>query len=300
MSAALFAGSHVAIVTPLRAGGEIDWQAWTRLVDFHLQQGSDGLVVGGTTGESVALTDVELHELLRRAQAQAAGRMKIVAGVGTSSTETTVRRVQEASALPIDGLLVVTPAYNRPTQEGLYRHFEAVAGASALPVMLYNVPSRTAVDMLPETVARLAQLPNIVAVKEAVPQMQRIRDLCAQCPGGFAVLSGDDATAREAIANGAVGVVTVTGNVAPALMRSMVVAAARGDAALAAQIDARLAPLHEHLFVEPNPIPVKWALARMGLISGTLRLPLTELSTRYHDVVAAALRAAQIPQASAA
>lgn len=300
MSAALFAGSHVAIVTPLRADGEIDWQAWTRLVDFHLQQGSDGLVVGGTTGESVALTDVELHELLRRAQAQAAGRMKIVAGVGTSSTETTVRRVQEASALPIDGLLVVTPAYNRPTQEGLYRHFEAVAGASALPVMLYNVPSRTAVDMLPETVARLAQLPNIVAVKEAVPQMQRIRDLCAQCPGGFAVLSGDDATAREAIANGAVGVVTVTGNVAPALMRSMVVAAARGDAALAAQIDARLAPLHEHLFVEPNPIPVKWALARMGLISGTLRLPLTELSTRYHDVVAAALRAAQIPQASAA
>lgn len=300
MSAALFAGSHVAIVTPLRAGGEIDWQGWTRLVDFHLQQGSDGLVVGGTTGESVALTEVELHELLKRAQAQAAGRMKIVAGVGTSSTETTVRRVQEASALPIDGLLVVTPAYNRPTQEGLYRHFEAVAGASALPVMLYNVPSRTAVDLLPETVARLAQLPNIVAVKEAVPQMQRIRDLCAQCPGDFAVLSGDDATAREAIANGAVGVVTVTGNVAPALMRSMVVAAARGDAALAAQIDARLAPLHEHLFVEPNPIPVKWALARMGLIGGTLRLPLTELSARYHDVVAAALRAAQIPQASAA
>ncbi|MET0293057.1 MAG: 4-hydroxy-tetrahydrodipicolinate synthase [Steroidobacteraceae bacterium] len=300
MSAAPFAGSHVAIVTPLTASGEIDWQAWARLVDFHLEQGSDGLVVGGTTGESVALSDDELRELLMRAHAQAKGRLKVIAGVGTSSTATTVRRVQEASKLPIDGLLVVTPAYNRPTQEGLYLHFEAVAAASRLPVMLYNVPSRTSVDLLPETVGRLARLPNVVATKEAVPLMQRIRELRALCPPSFQILSGDDATAREAMANGANGVVTVTGNVAPGLMRAMILAAARGDHAAAEEIDARLSPLHENLFVEPNPIPVKWALARMGLIGGTLRLPLTELSARHRDVVAAALRAAQIPLSSAA
>jgi 4-hydroxy-tetrahydrodipicolinate synthase len=300
MSAASFAGSHVAIVTPLRASGDIDWQAWARLLDFHLQQGSDGIVVGGTTGESVSITDEELHELLVRAREQAGSRMKLLAGIGTSSTAETVRRARAFGALPLDGLLVVTPAYNRPTQEGLYLHFEAVAAAAGMPVMLYNVPSRTAVDLLPETVARLAQLHNIVAVKEAVPSMQRIRELRATCPAQFEVLSGDDATARDALANGAVGVVTVTGNVAPGLMRSMIAAAARGDTALAAQLDAQLAPLHEALFVEPNPIPVKWALARMGLMGGTLRLPLTELSAGHRDHVAAALQAAHIPLSSAA
>jgi 4-hydroxy-tetrahydrodipicolinate synthase len=300
MSAASFAGSHVAIVTPLRASGEIDWQAWSRLIDFHLQQGSDGIVVGGTTGESVTLDDAELRELLVRAHEQARGRLKVLAGVGTSSTAETVRRAGVFGALPLDGLLVVTPAYNRPTQEGLYQHFGAVAAATHLPVMLYNVPSRTAVDLLPETVARLAAIDNIVAVKEAVPSMQRLRELRAACPARFELLSGDDATAREALENGACGVVTVTGNVAPGLMRAMIAAGARGDAALARQLDAQLAPLHEALFVEPNPIPVKWALARMGLMGGTLRLPLTELSARHHDHVAAALRAAQIPLSSAA
>lgn len=300
MSAASFAGSHVAIVTPLRPSGEIDWQAWARLVDFHLQQGTDGLVVGGTTGESVSLADAELKDLLLKAREQAGNRLKLVAGVGTSSTATTVERTAAFSALPIDGVLLVTPAYNRPTQEGLYLHFEAAAAASRVPVMLYNVPTRTAVDMLPETVARLARLPNIVATKEAVPNMQRIRELRAQCPPDFQILSGDDATAREALALGACGVVTVTGNVAPGLMRAMIEAARRGDAAAAAQIDAQLAPLHQALFVEANPIPVKWALARMGLIGGTLRLPLTELSPRYRDAVATALRAAHIPLSTAA
>lgn len=300
MSAASFAGLHVAIVTPLRASGEVDWQAWTRLVDFHLQQGTDGLVIGGTTGESVTLTDAEVSELVVRAQEQAAGRLKIVAGAGTSSTATTVRRVQEFATLPVDALLVVTPVYNRPTQEGLFRHYEAVAAASRVPLILYNVPSRTAVDLLPDTVARLAALPNIVAIKEAVASMQRIRDLRAACPAAFQILSGDDATAREAIGFGACGVISVTGNIAPALMRAMLDAAARGDMAQAAKLDAQLAPLHEQLFVETNPIPVKWALERMGLIGGTLRLPLTELSARYREPLAAALRAAQIPLSSAA
>ena len=300
MAAAQFAGSHVAVVTPLRANGEVDWQAWERLVDFHLQQGSDGLVVGGTTGESVSLTDDELRELLTRARAQAGSRLQIIAGLGTSSTATTVERVRAFTALPIDGALLVTPAYNRPTQEGLFRHFEAAAAASTVPVMLYNVPSRTAVDLLPETVGRLARVPKIVATKEAVPQMQRIRELRAACPADFQILSGDDATAREALAAGACGVVTVTGNVAPGLMRAMIEAARRGDAARAAQIDAQLAPLHQALFVEPNPIPVKWALERMGLIHGALRLPLTELSPRHRDAVSAALQAAQIPLSTAA
>jgi 4-hydroxy-tetrahydrodipicolinate synthase len=300
MSAAQFTGSHVAIVTPLTPNGEVDWQAWERLVDFHLQQGTDGLVIGGTTGESVALEDEELKGLLTRARQQAGSRLKIIAGLGTSSTATTVRRVAAFTSLPLDGVLLVTPAYNRPTQEGLYRHFDAAAAASTVPVMLYNVPSRTAVDLLPETVGRLAQLPNIVATKEAVTNMQRIRELRAACPAEFQILSGDDATAREALAAGACGVVTVTGNVAPALMRAMIEAARRGDTTRAAQLDAQLAPLHQALFIEPNPIPVKWALEQMGLIGGTLRLPLTELAPRHRDAVGAALRAAQIPLSTAA
>jgi 4-hydroxy-tetrahydrodipicolinate synthase len=208
--------------------------------------------------------------------------------------------VRTFSALPVDGVLLVTPAYNRPTQEGLFLHFEAAAAASRVPVILYNVPTRTAVDMLPETVSRLARVANIVATKEAVPNLQRIRELRDLCGPDFQVLSGDDATAREAVGAGACGVITVTGNVAPGKMRAMIEAARRGDAALAEQIDAQLAPLHQALFLEANPIPVKWALARMGLIGGALRLPLTELSPRYRDAVAAALRAAQIPLSTAA
>lgn len=300
MASAGFAGTHVAIVTPMRPGGEIDWAAWSRLVALHLENGTNGLVVGGTTGESPTISDAELRELVLRAHAQAAGRLKIVAGVGSNSTASTVARVREFSALGLDGLLLVTPAYNRPTQEGLYRHFEAAAAASTLPVILYNVPARTSVDLAPATAARLAQLPRIIALKEAVPSMQRIDELKALCPAQFQILSGDDATARDAMLHGACGVISVTGNVAPALMSAMIAAAARGDHAQAAAIDARLAGLHEQLFVEANPIPVKWALQRMGLIDGTLRLPLTVLSERYHEPVAAALRRADIQLATAA
>jgi 4-hydroxy-tetrahydrodipicolinate synthase len=300
MSQQAFAGTHVAIVTPFRDDGEIDWSAWTRLLDWHAGSGTTGVVVGGTTGESPTITDEELLELTRRARQQVGGRMQIVVGCGNNSTAATVARVRQYSAEGVDGLLLVTPAYNRPTQEGLYRHYEAAALAAGVPLILYNVPSRTAVDLLPDTVARLARLARVVAVKEAVPQMARIRELREACPPGFGILSGDDATTREAIANGADGVISVTGNVAPGLMSQMVAAQLAGDTARAVELDARLAGLHQNLFLEANPIPVKWALERMGMIRGRLRLPLTPLSQRHHGAVEAALETAGIALAVAA
>ncbi|MGH8150094.1 MAG: 4-hydroxy-tetrahydrodipicolinate synthase [Steroidobacteraceae bacterium] len=287
----MFSGSLVAIVTPMRTDGAVDPAAWSRLIDFHLENGTSGIVIGGTTGESATLTDAELGELTERTCAQTARRIAVIAGAGSSSTAATVERARWLSQLPIDALLVVTPAYNRPTQEGLYQHFAAVARASRVPVIAYNVPSRTAVDMLPETVARLSQLDGIVAIKEAVPEIERVRQLRAQCRQGFDVLSGDDATAREAALAGAVGVVSVTANVAPRSMARLMAAAVRGESVDAAELDAPLAVLHRALFVEANPIPVKWALQRMGRIERGIRLPLTELSERHHVAVLEALRA---------
>ena len=220
--------------------------------------------------------------------------MQIIAGAGTSSTASTVERSRRLCELPIDGLLVVTPAYNRPTQDGLYQHFAAVSRAARVPVIMYNVPSRTAVDMLPATVQRLAQLPGIVAVKEAVPEQERVRELVAISPQDFAILSGDDATARRSILTGAKGVISVPGNVAPRAMSDMVVTAMRGDAAEAEQLDQPIAALHRDLFLETNPIPSKWALARMGLIESGIRLPLTELSAQYQPAVLAALSTAGV------
>jgi 4-hydroxy-tetrahydrodipicolinate synthase len=290
----MFSGSLVAIVTPMRADGAIDFAAWSRLIDLHLRSGTSGIVVAGTTGESVTLSDAELKELTERACAQTAGRIRVIVGAGTSSTALTVERVHALSQLPVDAVLVVTPAYNRPTQEGLYRHFAAAAEASRVPVIAYNVPSRTAVDMLPPTVARLAQLPRLVAVKEAVAQVARVRELIERCGEGFTVLSGDDATARETVLAGARGVISVTANVAPQAMAEMMAAARRGERTQAERIDAGLAALHQALFLEANPIPVKWALARMGLIQGGIRLPLTELSESHHGALTAALRAAGV------
>jgi len=299
MSQQAFAGTHVAIVTPFRDDGEIDWSAWSRLLEWHAGSGTTGIVVGGTTGESPTITDGELLELTHRAR-QHAGRMQIIVGCGTNSTAATVERVRLYSGEGVDGLLLVTPAYNRPTQEGLYRHYEAAAQAAGVPLILYNVPSRTAVDLLPETIARLARLPRVVAVKEAVPQMTRIRELRELCPAGFGILSGDDATTREAIASGAGGVISVTANVAPGVMSQMVAAQLAGDATRAAELDARLAGLHQNLFLEANPIPVKWALERMGMIRGRLRLPLTPLSQRHQPAVEDALATAGIALAVAA
>jgi 4-hydroxy-tetrahydrodipicolinate synthase len=288
----MFSGSYVAIVTPMRADGAIDHEAWARLLEFHVERGTRGVVVGGTTGESPTLTDSELRELVVRAREQLGGRMQLLAGAGTSSTAATVERAAWIGGLGVDGLLVVTPAYNKPTQEGLYRHFEAVAAASPVPVMLYNVPGRTAVDMLPATVARLARLPRIVAIKEAVADVARVRELVTACGTGFDVLSGDDATARDAVLAGARGVVSVTANVVPREMSEMLAAALAGDAARAAGLDAPLAALHERLFLEANPIPVKWVMHQMGLIGPGLRLPLTPLSERFHERLREAMRAA--------
>jgi 4-hydroxy-tetrahydrodipicolinate synthase len=288
----MFSGSLVAMVTPMRPDGRVDFEAWARLVDFHLQNGTSGIVVGGSTGESATLRDSELRELTERACEQARQRIPIIVGAGSSSTATTVERVGWLSELPVDGLLIVTPAYNRPTQEGLYLHFAAAAEAARKPIILYNVPSRTAVDMLPATVGRLSQLPGIVSVKEAVTEPGRVRALVDTCKKDFAVLSGDDATARNAIREGARGVISVTANVAPRAMADMIAAALRGDHAAAATLDAPLAALHRDLFVEANPIPSKWALVRMGLVGEGIRLPLTPLSAAAQPVVLAALRGA--------
>jgi 4-hydroxy-tetrahydrodipicolinate synthase len=274
------------------ADGTVDFAAWSRLIEFHLANGTDGIVVGGSTGESVSLEDEELRELTRLACAQARGHAAVLVGAGTSNTRSTVARVASLSQLPVDGLLLVTPAYNRPTQEGLFQHFSAAAAAAGKPLVLYNVPGRTAVDMLPEVVGRLSQVAGIVGLKEAVPEAARVRELLRACRAGFVVLSGDDASARDAIAAGARGVISVTANVAPRAMKQMVSAALAGDATRAARLDAALLPLHRDLFVEANPIPVKWLLQQMGLVGPGLRLPLTALAPQYHETVRAALRSA--------
>jgi 4-hydroxy-tetrahydrodipicolinate synthase len=274
----------------MHADGGLDFSAWGRLIDFHIENGTSGIVVGGTTGESASLSDDELVQLTQRACDQAKGRIQIITGAGTSSTAATVERVRRVSQLPVDGVLIVTPAYNRPTQEGLFRHYEAVAGASRVPVIAYNVPARTAVDMLPATVGRIAQLPRLVAVKEAVAQVSRVRELLERVPASFVVLSGDDASACEVVLAGAHGVISVTANVAPRAMATMVAAAVKGDAAGARTLDAGIAALHEALFLETNPIPAKWALARMGLMGPGIRLPLTELAEPFRAQLERALR----------
>jgi 4-hydroxy-tetrahydrodipicolinate synthase len=296
----MFSGHHVAIVTPMQADGSLDLRAWDALVDMHVEQRTQGIVVGGTTGESPTVSDAEMRSLVLRARARAGTRLQIMAGAGTNSTASSVERACWLAGLGVDGLLVVTPAYNKPTQEGLFLHYRAIASATAalpgsgVPIVLYNVPGRTSVDMLPQTVARLSRVPGIVAIKEAVGDVERVRELVATCGPRFAVLSGDDATTRASIAAGVRGVISVTGNVAPRLMSDMVAAALAGDAARAAAIDARLAALHESLFVEANPIPVKWVLQQMGLIAPGIRLPLTPLAARFHERLRAAMQAAGI------
>jgi len=288
----MFTGSLVAIVTPMLESGAVDFGCWEKLLDWHADSGTQGIVIGGTTGESPTLRDEELRELTLRACARLRGRVAVIAGGGSSSTLATVERVRWLSELPLDGLLLVTPAYNRPSQEGLYQHFAAAAAAAKKPVLLYNVPARTAVDMKPATVARLARLSGVVGLKEAVPDAARVRELIEVCPREFIVLSGDDATARAAMSAGARGVISVTANVAPRAMSDMVAAAVTGDAAGAVALDAPLAGLHRLLFVEANPIPVKWVLAQMGRIGLGIRLPLTPLAEEFHGAVRSAAQAA--------
>ncbi len=284
----------VAIVTPMTADGGLDWPAWDRLLDFHAREGSDGIVVAGTTGESPTLSMDETEELTRRAVARCRGKIKVIVGAGTHSTAGTVARARALSRLGADALLLVTPYYNKPTQEGLYRHFMAAAEASEIPVILYNVPSRTAVDLLPGTVARLTRNAQIVAIKEATGLLSRARETLTVCPPEFGLLSGDDATAIELMGLGARGVISVTANVAPRRMHEACAAALAGDMATARAIDLTLQPLHKELFVEANPIPVKWAVARMGLIGNAIRLPLVELSAAHQDAVLRAMQAAGV------
>ncbi|HLZ96597.1 MAG TPA: 4-hydroxy-tetrahydrodipicolinate synthase, partial [Steroidobacteraceae bacterium] len=252
------------------------------------------IVIAGTTGESPVLSLEEIEELTSRALARCRGKLKVIVGAGTHSTATTVARARTLSRLGPDAVMFVTPYYNKPPQEGLYRHFMAAADASAVPVILYNVPTRTGVDLLPGTVARLARHPQIVALKEATPQMTRARELLAQLPAGFSLLSGDDATAVDFMSEGAKGVISVTGNVAPRRLREVCASALAGDFAKARNIDADLEFLHKDLFVEANPIPVKWAVARMGLIGSAIRLPLVELAPVHQEAVLRAMRAAGV------
>jgi 4-hydroxy-tetrahydrodipicolinate synthase len=288
----MFQGSIPALVTPMRDDGAIDFDAWDRLLDFHLAEGTDGVVVGGTTGESPVLDRAELEELVRRAKARVGGRIPVVAGSGTNGTAKSVALSRAAEAAGADALLVVTPYYNKPTQEGLFRHFTAIADAVGVPLILYNVPSRTGCDMLAETVARLSQHPRIVGVKEATGDVTRGENILRLSRPGFLLLSGDDPTAAELIRAGARGVISVTANVAARAMHELCVAGLAGRHDEARAMNERLMPLHKALFVEANPIPVKWAVQRLGLIGAGIRLPLTPLSAAQHATVEAAMRAA--------
>jgi 4-hydroxy-tetrahydrodipicolinate synthase len=290
----MFSGSMVAIVTPMTADGGLDWPAWDRLLDFHVREGTDGIVVAGTSGESPALSADEVEELTSRAVSRCRGKVKVIVGAGTHSTAGTVARTRVLSRLGVDAVMLVTPYYNKPPQEGLYRHFSAAADASAAPIILYNVPNRTAVDLLPGTVARLARNSQIVAIKEATGSLTRARETLSACPPEFTLLSGDDATALDLMSVGARGVISVSANVAPRRMHEVCEAAMAGDLEKARAIDDSLQPLHRDLFVEANPIPVKWAVARMGLIGNAIRLPLVELSAAHRDTVLRAMQAAGV------
>ena len=288
----MYDGSLVALVTPMGDNGDLDFAALERLIDWHVGQGTAGLVIAGTTGESATLTKEEHLQVIRHSAEYADGRLPVIAGTGSNSTAQTVDLSVAAGQTPIDGYLVVTPYYNKPTQEGLVQHFTAIADAVDKPVMLYNVPGRTAVDLQPETVARLARHPQIFGIKEATGEVARVAALRELCGDDFGLYSGDDPSAREFMLAGGRGVVSVTANVAPQRMAAMCEAAVAGNANAAASEDEALLALHNDLFVEANPIPVKWALQRMGMIPPGIRLPLTQLSEAYRGRVESALRQA--------
>jgi 4-hydroxy-tetrahydrodipicolinate synthase len=290
----MFKGSIPALVTPMHANGAVDFQAWDRLLDFHVAEGTDGVVVGGTTGESPTLEPAEVAELVRRAKARVMGRIPVIAGSGTHSTAKSIELSRELAAAGADGLLAVVPYYNRPTQEGLFRHFSAIAAAVDIPVILYNVPGRTACDLLPETVVRLSSNPRIGGIKEATGDLSRAESILGHARKDFVLLSGDDPTAAELMKRGAAGVISVTANVAPRAMHEMCSAAMAGRYAEAVALNEKLMPLHLAMFVEPNPIPVKWAVSRLGLMGRGIRLPLTPLSEHLGDEVLAAMKAAGV------
>jgi 4-hydroxy-tetrahydrodipicolinate synthase len=288
----MLSGSLVAIVTPMAADGGLDLPALKSLIDWHVAEGTDGIVIVGTTGESPTVDFDEHHTLIASAVEFAAGRVPVVAGAGGNATREAIELTRFAAKAGADYILSVVPYYNKPPQEGLYRHFRAIAEASELPVLLYNVPSRTVADLANDTVLRLAEMPRIAGIKESTSSIERVTDLMARMPKDFMVFSGNDDAALAYAQLGANGVISVTANVAPRLMHEMIAAARAGDSARAIAINNKLLPLHKNLFVEANPIPVKWALNRMGRIGEGIRLPLTPLAAQFHETVAGALRAA--------
>jgi 4-hydroxy-tetrahydrodipicolinate synthase len=290
----MFRGSMVALVTPMADDGAIDEAALEALVEFHIQNGTDAIVAVGTTGESATLDEEEHCFVIRRTVQIAEGRVPVIAGTGANSTREAIELTRCAKEAGADACLLVTPYYNKPTQEGLYLHHKAVAEAVAIPQILYNVPGRTAVDMQPETVARLAGVPNIIGIKEATGDIERARRILQSCGSEFDVYSGDDGTAMELLLAGGHGVISVTANVAPQAMHDMCMAALAGERDKAAAINDQLMALHQNLFVEANPIPVKWALHAMGMIGTGIRLPLTVLSSQFQPVVREALQKANV------
>jgi 4-hydroxy-tetrahydrodipicolinate synthase len=294
----MLSGSIVAIVTPMQDDGRLDFERFKSLIDFHVAQGTDGIVVVGTTGESPTVDFDEHKEVIRLAVAHARGRIPIVAGTGGNSTAEAIELAQSAKNAGADASLSVVPYYNKPTQEGLYRHFRTIAETVDIPHIVYNVPGRTVADLANETTLRLAQIPNIIGIKEATANIERGSDLLRRAPKGFAVYSGDDATGLALMLLGAKGIISVTANVAPRLMHELCAAALADDVKKARELNFKLLPLHMKLFVEANPIPVKWSVAQMGLIGMGVRLPLTPLSQQFHEVVREAMRQADVMPAS--
>ena len=290
----MITGSLVAIVTPMHDDGSLDFPRLRSLIDWHIAEGTDGIVIVGTTGESPTVTVGEHCELIRVAVEHCAGRVPVIAGTGANSTAEAVELTRFAAQAGANAHLSVVPYYNRPAQEGLYRHFRTIAEAVELPLILYNVPGRTVADLANDTVLRLAEVPNIVGLKDATGNLDRACDLIERAPADFALYSGDDMTSAAFLMLGGHGVISVTANVAPRAMHALCAAAAAGDMRTLRETNAALTGLHRDLFCEANPIPVKWAVARMGLVGDGIRLPLTPLSAAHHERVRAAMRKAGI------
>lgn len=287
-------GSIVALVTPMEESGAVDKDSLKKLVEYHIEQGTDAIVAVGTTGESATLDEDEHCGVIKLVVDYVGGRIPVIAGTGANSTTEAISLTRRAKEVGADACLIVTPYYNKPTQEGLYLHHKAIAEAVDIPQILYNVPGRTACDMLPETVGRLSHVRNIVGVKEATGDLSRVKKIRDLTGGDFAIYTGDDATSREFCLLGGNGTITVTGNVAPKLVHEMIMAAIKGDRETASAIDAKLAGLHKNLFIQSNPIPVKWAVAEMGLMGKGIRLPLTWLTEDCFDAVREAMRQAEV------
>jgi 4-hydroxy-tetrahydrodipicolinate synthase len=287
-------GSMVAIVTPMFDDGSLDLDALRALIDWQIDAGTDGIVIVGTSGESPTVDVAEHCLLIETTMTHVNGRVAVIAGTGANSTSEAIELTAKAKALGVDACLLVTPYYNKPTQEGLYQHFAAIATAVDVPQILYNVPGRTSCDLSNDTVIRLSAIKNIVGIKDATGGIERGTDLLLRCPTGFAVYSGDDATGAALMLLGGHGVISVTANIAPKLMHEMCVAAMSGNVKSTCEINAKLFALHQKLFVEPNPVPVKWALQQMGMIKNGIRLPMVNLSPQYHDVMRSAMHQAGI------